>query len=335
MGERRQDDEQNSKMSRREAVRWLGLVASAVPLGTLFSCGDTSDDTGDDEGDASSDGDASASSADAGSTSTSDGGSTSTGSATSWASGGTAAMTALASYPNPFSDEVDTTCTPTCTMTEGPCHDDQAPEREDISEGKGGLPMRFALRIVDDNCEPVTDADVDIWHCDNLGVYSSETADNPSFCTGSNAEALAARYFRGHRKTDADGVAWFSTCFPGWYASRAIHVHMTIRRSSREGDEYLTTQVAFPTALIAELCGSHPDYAGHGQPDTANTADTVFPSDTVDEYEVETQRMSDGALLAWKTLIIRSSLSASVCAASGASGGGGTPPSGMPPGMGN
>ena len=59
-----------------------------------------------------------------------------------------AAMTALASYPNPFSGEVDTTCTPTCSMTLGPCHDDQAPEREDISEGKGGLPMRFALRTL-------------------------------------------------------------------------------------------------------------------------------------------------------------------------------------------
>jgi protocatechuate 3,4-dioxygenase beta subunit len=337
MGEREQGDEQNATMSRRQAVRYLGLVASALPLGALFSCGDTFDEPSDDDGDASSDA-GSTSGADAGSStdagsSPSDGGST--GSATSWASGGTAAMTALASYPNPFSDEVDTTCTPTCTMTEGPCHDDQAPEREDISEGKGGLPMRFGLRILDDNCEPVSDADVDIWHCDNLGVYSSETADNPSFCTGSNAEALAARFFRGHRKTDTDGVAWFSTCFPGWYASRAIHVHMTIRRPARDGDEYLTTQVAFPTALIAELCGSHPDYAGHGQPDTANTSDTVFPSDTVDEYEVETARMSDGALLAWKTLIIRSSLSASVCAASGSSGGGGTPPTGAPPGMGN
>jgi hypothetical protein len=220
-------------------------------------------------------------------------------------------------------------------MTEGPCHDDQAPEREDISEGQTGLPLRFALRVLDSDCKPVTDADVDIWHCDVRGVYSSETADNPGFCTGSNQAALAARFFRGHRMTDQNGVAWFNTCFPGWYSGRAIHIHFTVRRSSRQGTEYLTSQLAFDPALIQELCGSHPDYVAHGQPNTANTADSVFPSDSVDEYEMETERMSDGALLAWKTIIIRASLSDSVCAPSGSGGGGpggmmgGPPPGGM------
>lgn len=59
-------------------------------------------------------------------------------------------------------------------MVLGPCHDDMAPEREDVSEGKGGVPMRLGLRIVDEQCQPVTDANLDIWHCDSVGVYSSE-----------------------------------------------------------------------------------------------------------------------------------------------------------------
>jgi protocatechuate 3,4-dioxygenase beta subunit len=174
----------------------------------------------------------------------------------------------------------------------------------------------------------VTDADVDVWHCDNAGVYSSETSDNPGFCTGNNAAALKARYFRGHHKTDDSGVAWFSTCFPGWYSSRAIHVHFTVRRSSRSGDEYLTAQVAFPEDLIKEICATHPDYTAHGQPDTANTSDTVFSAATVNNYLVNTQKMSDGALLAWKTVIIRSSLSTSVCSGGNSSGPGGM---GAPP----
>jgi protocatechuate 3,4-dioxygenase beta subunit len=196
--------------------------------------------------------------------------------------------------------------------------------------------MRFGLRILDDNCQPITDADVDIWHCDVRGVYSSGTADNPAFCTGDDAAALAARYFRGHRMTDADGVAWFNTCFPGWYNGRAIHVHFTVRRTSRTGTEYLTSQVAFPSALISELCTSHPDYQAHGLPNTANNADSVFPAEGTEDYEVQTDQMTDGALLAWKTIVIRSSLSDAVCGTSGG-GGGGTPPAGgmgQPPGFG-
>lgn len=251
---------------------------------------------------------------------------------TGWASGGTAGLIALASYPDPFADETLATCTPTCQMTLGPCHDDQTPEREDISEGEPGLPMRFGLRIVDDNCTPITDANVDIWHCDVRGVYSSETADNPAFCTGDDAEALAARYFRGNQMTDENGVAWFNTCFPGWYNGRAIHVHFTVHRSSLDGDEYLTSQVAFPTSLITEVCDEHPDYVDHGQPNTPNDADSVFPSDSVDDYVMGTEQMSDGALLAWKTIVIRSSLSDSVCSTGMAGGGGGMGMGGMPPG---
>ncbi|MFM2421285.1 MAG: hypothetical protein RL385_6008 [Pseudomonadota bacterium] len=321
--------QESKKRSRRDVLRTMGLVAAAVPLASVLSCGDDAaddaDDAADDTGDASTAADASA----AANTSASGDAATSSG----WATGGTAAMTALASYPNPFNTVVDMTCTPTCQLTLGPCHDDQAPEREDVSEGKSGLPMRFALRILDEDCKPVGDADVDIWHCDALGVYSSETADNPGFCTGDNAEALKARFFRGHRQTDESGVVWFNTCFPGWYSSRAIHVHFTVRRTSRQGDEYLTSQVAFPPSLITELCGKHPDYASHGQPDTPNTSDTVFPSADVDNYVMDTQQMTDGALLAYKTIIIRSSLSNSVCSPSGAAGAGG-PAGGMgaPPG---
>ncbi len=329
-------------ISRRDALRWLGSALASAPLASVLACEGSTDDGVEDEaldGGSSPDAGASAGADAGGADAESADGSAAPNidaqtadatqavqadaAASGWARGGTAAMTALVSYPDPFSGAVDTSCTPTCELTLGPCHDDQAPEREDISEGQTGLPMRFALRILDDNCQPVTDADVDIWHCDVRGVYSSSTNDSPGFCTGNDATALAARWFRGHRTTDANGVAWFSTCFPGWYSSRAIHVHFTVRRPNRAGTEYLTSQLAFPSDLIAELCTSHPDYVAHGAPDTSNTSDTVFPAATVDAYTMQTERMSDGALLAWKTIIIRSSLTTTVCAPSGAAGGGG------------
>jgi len=229
-----------------------------------------------------------------------------------WAIGGTAAMTALAHYPDPFSDAAaELTCTPTCEMILGPCHDANPPEREDISEGQQGLPMRLGLRFLDEHCRPVTDADVDIWHCDALGVYSSETNDTPSFCTGDDAKALKARYFRGHRKTDAQGVAWFNTCFPGWYHGRTVHVHYRVLRPSVSGQEYLVSQLEFPAALVTELFAGHPDYMSHGQPDTTNSRDGIIPDEA--RYTFQTQRMSDGALLAHKTVTLRSALSAPLC----------------------
>jgi protocatechuate 3,4-dioxygenase beta subunit len=319
-------------LSRRSVLRGL----AAAPLISILGCTDERSGTVADGGAGAPSGAGSSGSAGVPSSAAGSGGRSTagtagaSGSSTAWAAGGTAAMTALASYRNPF-EEVDATCSVTCQTTEGPCHDDQAPEREDVSEGQVGLPLRFGLRILDDKCQPISDADVDVWHCDVRGVYSSMTADNPQFCTGDDAPALAARYFRGHRMTGADGVAWFSTCFPGWYSSRAIHVHFTVRRSSRTGSEYVTSQLGFASALIQEICGSHPDYAGHGQPDTANTSDTVFPAATIDDYLFETERMSDGSMLAWKTIIIRSSLADSVCGDMGGMPGGGPGMGGPPP----
>ena len=326
-------------MSRRDALRAVGEVVVAAPLALLWGCEDDAPmatDAG--SGGSSPTGGRGGSGGKGGaggrggtggqggaSGSGGQGGATSL--ANEWATGGTAAMTALASYRNPFADGAAAdSCDLTCQLTEGPCHDDQAPEREDISEGEAGLPMRLGLRILDANCEPIAAADVDIWHCDSVGVYSSETADNPGVCTGDNQEALKKRYFRGHRATDDDGVVWFSSCFPGWYSSRAIHIHFTVRRGS---DAYLTSQLAFSGALIEEICGTHPDYNEHGQPDTPNTDDSVFSAETVDDYVLSTEQTSDGALLAWKTIIIRSSTTESVCSggnSSGPGGMGGPPP---------
>jgi protocatechuate 3,4-dioxygenase beta subunit len=283
-------------ISRRDALRWVGSALAAGPLSSFAGCDQ------DPEGPARVD--------DAGSGAA----------AGKWASGGTSAMIDLASYPDPFASMPDMACTPTCSMTLGPCHDDQAPEREDISEGHTGLPVRFGLRIVDESCRPVSDANVDIWHCDPDGAYSSETTDVAFICGVDNAAALAARWFRGHRMTDENGIVWFNTCFPGWYSGRAVHVHFTIRRSSRSGEEYLTSQLAFQDSLINEICGEHPDYTAHGLPDTATMADGIFPADGADRYAMETDRMPDGAMLAWKTIVIRSALTEGLCAEGGQGG---------------
>src|SRR6267143_1063708 len=64
---------------------------------------------------------------------------------------------------------------PVCTLTpeqiEGPFYLDQARIREDISEGKPGVPLHLVLEA-SASCAPIPQAAVDVWQCDALGIYS-------------------------------------------------------------------------------------------------------------------------------------------------------------------
>jgi protocatechuate 3,4-dioxygenase beta subunit len=247
-----------------------------------------------------------------------------------WATGGTVAMTDKASYPNPFTD-LPSACNVTCALTEGPCYSADSVEIQDISYGRSGLPLRLYLRILDDACKPVAGATVDLWHCGPEGVYSGNDSahEDVAFCTGNDADFESHLYFRGKQTTNADGIVYFDTCFPGWYSSRTIHIHMTISVGS---DAYVTTQFGFDDTLDDSIVAGEPIYKDRGARDTSNTTDTVLPADDVADYVFETQKMTDGAMLGWKTIILRSSLDDAICSPSGAGGPpGGGPPNGQPP----
>lgn len=111
--------------------------------------------------------------------------------------------------------------------TIGPCHVNDVPEREDVSEGNVGLPMRMAVRIVHAaDCRPIENADVEIWHTDHRGIYSGREA--AEMCTSGDAEALSGLAFRGRQLTNSDGQATFLTTYPGWYHGRTSHIHCRI-----------------------------------------------------------------------------------------------------------
>ncbi|MES2642334.1 MAG: protocatechuate 3,4-dioxygenase [Myxococcota bacterium] len=228
-----------------------------------------------------------------------------------WATGGTAAMSG--DYADPFETSSESTCAMVCAMTLGPCYGETV-ERRDISEGYGGLPMRLALRIVDEGCEPVAGMVVDIWHAAPNGLYSG--ADTAEMCTEGDAEMTAGNYFRGRQTTDANGRVDFDTCFPGWYSSRAIHIHFQVRTGANEGSgEHVTSQLFFDEALIEDIHTTHPDYLGRGRPRTSNDEDKVLGDNDPTPYTPTTARQADGALLAWKTIVIRASLASDLCEA--------------------
>ena len=87
-------------------------------------------------------------------------------------------------------------------------------------------------------CAPIKDAVVDIWHCDAGGVYSGFEAGE------------GERFLRGTQVTNADGIAEFTTIYPGWYQGRTVHIHAKVHLDSQT---VLTTQLFFDDAVSAQV----------------------------------------------------------------------------------
>ncbi len=218
-----------------------------------------------------------------------------------WARGGTAGMTAKASYPTPH-EAPPSGCELFIPTTAGPCTTALQLEREDVSEGRSGLPVRLSLRIVDTDCTPRQGLTVRIWHTTAEGSYTGETPNN-RFCV-LDPTLASTNAFRGYQTTDGGGVVAFDTCFPGWYPGRAIHIHFEIRDSDRSLG---ISQIFFPEALTTAIFATHPDYVIFGQPDTAFSSDGVIrgiPESDRNRHLLEIAKMLDGAMLASKTLVI-------------------------------
>lgn len=222
--------------------------------------------------------------------------------ATDWATGGTAAMTAKDTYPNPFTSAPDS-CLLVATTTDGPCTTTTDLDREDISEGWTGLPVRLALRVVDAaNCTPLAGVTIKIWHTNIEGSYSGQTPNN-GMCLKSQSYA-ANNFFRGVQTTDDEGVAYFDTCFPGWYRGRAVHIHFQVKNG---GTSYRVSQLFFPEDITADVFANHAEYSSYGQPDTTFATDNIISgiaSSQRDRHILTVERMSDGAMLASKTVTV-------------------------------
>lgn len=216
-----------------------------------------------------------------------------------WAAGGTAAMLQKGSYPNPFVDDA-ASCALASGVTAGPCTTNDPMEREDISEGWRGLPVRLALQIVDAACEPLRGMAVEVWHTNLEGSYSGQTPNN-NMCLA-DQDYASANFFRGTQTTDANGTVFFDTCFPGWYRGRAIHIHL---RVSGAGIVVPVSQLFFPEETTAQIFAEHVEYKSFGQPDTTFSNDNVIsgiPAGERGNHVLVIEKMSDGAMLASKVV---------------------------------
>lgn len=174
------------------------------------------------------------------------------------------------------------TCTESPTETEGPFpypsgEANNPLERTDITEDQTGLPLSLILTVTDtgNNCSVVSNARVDIWHCNKDGYYSGYGG-QPGI-NGSQSY-VGKTWLRGCQLTDSNGEARFTTIYPGWYSGRATHIHVEVFVNNVMKK---TTQMAFPESISNAVYVTSL-YAAHGINTTTNAADNIFGGSATD-----------------------------------------------------
>lgn len=116
---------------------------------------------------------------------------------------------------------------PTPAQTEGPYFTPNSPERASLLEaGVTGTKLTLAGSVLRTDCAPVARALIDVWQCDDAGVY-----DNNGY------------RLRGHLFADAQGRYQLETIVPGIYPGRTRHIHVKVQAPN---SPVLTTQLYFP-----------------------------------------------------------------------------------------
>jgi len=157
----------------------------------------------------------------------------------------------------------DLSCVRTPEQMEGPFYLDRDMLRQDIRDGRPGVPLELEVRVVDaDGCLPLADVAVDVWHCDALGAYSG-------------FEGLEGETFlRGTQVTDGDGRCTFTTIVPGWYDGRAVHIHL---KAHPTATTQVTTQLYFDDGTLDGILADDP-YARRAGRRVRNDEDGIFRS---------------------------------------------------------
>lgn len=129
--------------------------------------------------------------------------------------------------------------TPTPSLTAGPFYPSDKPEDHDndllhyagAGQAAEGTPLRLFGRVLDVTGAPIEGARVEIWQCDNRGVYHHSV-------DRGNADPRFQGY--GRTSTGPHGRYRFLTIRPVPYGSRTPHVHFRITAPGRPP---LTTQM--------------------------------------------------------------------------------------------
>jgi len=198
-----------------------------------------------------------------------------TASTTAGTTASTAAATAASTAASTATTAPPQVGAPSCVarpaIEQGPFFVDEKLNRSDVrtdpSDGSAtpGVPLEITFRLArlsGASCTALAGGTIDIWSASASGEYSDIASEGTA----------GKKFLRGFQTTDADGVATFTTNYPGWYRGRTVHLHVKIRPTSGQA---LTTQLFFDDALSDKLFAL-PPYSGRGQRDTNNAGDRIY-----------------------------------------------------------
>lgn len=153
--------------------------------------------------------------------------------------------------------------------------------RTDMRETISGQLHTIKLRVLGDtNCLPLSNVEVDIWHCSPLGHYSGYTTSGHDGSVNDSGKT----YLRGRAMTDSNGEVTFTTIFPGWYSGRTAHVHVEVKIN---GSSVKITQFAYPTTEKNSIYTTIAPYSTYGADPLTFVTDSHF-SDTQGAGQVAT-----------------------------------------------
>lgn len=174
-------------------------------------------------------------------------------------------------------------CTVSPTETAGP-FPTKTPSslvRTDIRDDRTGVAFTVNINIKNKNnsCAALAGVIVDIWHCDKDGYYSEYGGTSMQ-----TIDFTAVHFLRGRQTTDSNGLVTFQSIFPGWYQSRATHIHVHIYNAV--GTSLLVTQIAFPEGSSSAVNTVNTGGAAYGYTKgmtgyTYNASDNVFSDDSI------------------------------------------------------
>ncbi len=124
----------------------------------------------------------------------------------------------------------------------------------DFSGTAEGVPLtiRLALQDVSNGCAALAGGAVYVWHCDRDGQYSLYTLTDEN-------------YLRGVQEADGDGVATFTSIFPGCYSGRWPHIHFEVYPNLEAATDTANTIATSQVALPEDACSAVYATDGYGQ----------------------------------------------------------------------
>ena len=147
-----------------------------------------------------------------------------------------------------------------------------------------GIPSTLVLTLVNskDNCTPLANYAVYLWHCDRDGNYSL-------YSNGVTNED----YLRGVQAADSNGKVTFTSIFPACYAGRWPHVHFEIYPSLAQATTSSNAVHTSQLALPEDVCNTVYATDGYSQ-SVRNLSQLSLATDNIfsDGYDLQMATVS-------------------------------------------